>query len=290
MLLIDTHASTGLFDLRTPEATRSPEFKQGIHRVEEYYKKFGSSELPEICRDYFYTVKSFSSLNEEQIQIYPGSPILIHNLMREDDRLVLSELHPQEIAALHSNFVDLNCNKNVRFLEGDGYQIWTSFIPPLEKRGLVLCDPPYEKENEFKAVLKKIKQANIRWSTGTFFVWFPIKNPDFQATWERELKQLGINKMLLCKLLVRDPTIDRQRLNGCGILILNPPYQLDQDLSDYMPWLAKLLGETPQAMGSCTWLTPDVFKPLRATSGGKKSSEKSNQIAGGGVAAGESAL
>ncbi|EKX53310.1 hypothetical protein GUITHDRAFT_101015 [Guillardia theta CCMP2712] len=155
MLLIDTHASTGLFDLRTPEATRSPEFKQGIHRVEEYYKKFGSSELP------------------------------------EDDRLVLSELHPQEIAALHSNFVDLNCNKK-----------------------------------------------------------FPIKNPDFQATWERELKQLGINKMLLCKLLVRDPTIDRQRLNGCGILILNPPYQLDQDLSDYMPWLAKLLGETPQAMGS----------------------------------------
>jgi 23S rRNA (adenine2030-N6)-methyltransferase len=182
---------------------------------------------------------------------YPGSPMLLAQAMRPNDRLVACELQPDEARALEALF---RHDARVAVQARDGYGAVKALLPPKEKRGLVLIDPPYEaQEEEFPRILAALADGLQRWPTGCFAVWYPIKRRVTLQHFMRKLAVLPCKSILRAELLVRaDDT--PLRLNGSGIVVLNPPYQLDQELAGALPPLARLLADGDGAESRLDWL------------------------------------
>ena len=185
---------------------------------------------------------------------YPGSPLLVAQAMRKQDRLVACELQADEARALSVLFKN---DSRVGVMTRDGYGAIKALLPPKEKRGLVLIDPPYEaQEAEFASILAALKEGLARWPTGIFAVWYPIKQRRTLLPFLRKAAQLPCKSALIAELLVR-PDNSPLRLNGSGILILNPPYQLDQELTPTLPVLARLLGDSHPS-STLQWLKKET--------------------------------
>jgi 23S rRNA (adenine2030-N6)-methyltransferase len=183
---------------------------------------------------------------------YPGSPLIAARLLRAQDRLVLCEQVPAATTRLRKLFAS---DPRVRIVGGDGYAAMTAHLPPHERRGLVLMDPPFEELREFDALYNALTAAHRRWPQGVYALWYPIKAREPVRRFLRRLQQGGIPKLLNTELCVLPDDV-AQRLNGCGMVLVNPPWRLDAALEVLLPALAKALGEAGAGRAAVEWLMP----------------------------------
>jgi 23S rRNA (adenine2030-N6)-methyltransferase len=244
--VIDTHAGIGLYDLTSEEAQKTGEWLGGIGPLLE-------ADLPtdvaELVSPYLDAVRS---VNEQGgVRHYPGSPMVTRYLMRHIDRLTAIELHPQDSATLKQRFAG---DWQVRVLELDGWLALGAHLPPKEKRGMVLVDPPFEQEGEFERLVSGLAKAHKRWPGGTYALWYPIKNRKAVAAFREALKETGIPKMLDIAFEIRKPGAEAT-FDGSGMIVVNPPYVLEDEMKIILPALTKVLAEEKGAYAGATWLT-----------------------------------
>lgn len=225
----ETHAGAGKYALDSVSAHKTQEFEQGIKRL------WNCPNPPDLVNQYLDIVKKFNVTS--QLRTYPGSPCLARELLRPEDRMVLCELHDEVFTQLRQEFARTPRTKT--YFE-DGYKLLNAVLPPLERRGVVLIDPAFESSNEFKQLIKHLKAAYQRWETGVYAIWYPIKSRTALQKFHRDLLATGIPKILAIQLYVYPDDVEL-RLNGAGVVIINPPYQLDTELTQVLPWLSQLL-------------------------------------------------
>lgn len=229
--VIETHAGAGRYDLEGPEASRTGEWRSGIGA-------FLAADLPprlaELAAPYCDAVKAANPAG--RLSFYPGSPSLAQHLLREQDRLTACELQPEAVVLLKRA---LGRDRRCRAVAIDGWRGLMAFLPPKERRGLVLIDPPYEAANEFTELQSRIVEAHGKWPTGLFLVWYPIKERRGPDRLAQALVQRGVPRMLRAELEVA--AAGEARLFGCGLLIINPPWTLADELAVLLPGLAAIL-------------------------------------------------
>ncbi|HTH17521.1 MAG TPA: 23S rRNA (adenine(2030)-N(6))-methyltransferase RlmJ [Magnetospirillum sp.] len=241
---LDTHAGIGAYDLASVQAEKTGEWRSGIGRV------MAEADPPAELKPYQDAV---AALNPQGgLQFYPGSPALVAALARPQDRLALCELHPEDSAALRHRFA---ADPRVGVHHMDGYVACKSLLPPPERRGLVLMDPPFEVKDEFARMRQGLAQALKRWPTGLYALWYPIKAREPVARFHADLAMLGLPKSLVAEVMIAgDDAPDR--LNGAGLVLVNPPWKLDESLAALLPWLARVLAPDT-GFSRLEWLVPE---------------------------------
>jgi 23S rRNA (adenine2030-N6)-methyltransferase len=244
--VIDTHAGIGLYDLTSEAAQRSPEWQDGIARLIE-------KGLPEpaasLIAPYLQAVAAQNP--HAPLTRYPGSPVLIRSLLRAQDRLMALELHPEDAQTLAARFAR---DFQTRVTALDGYLALGAYLPPKEKRGLVLVDPPFEEPGEFARLTEGLVKAHKRFATGTYALWYPLKDMAGVSGFIGALKATGIAKILRIEVIIRRPQ-DPPRLFGTGMIVVNPPFTLAADLKQLLPPLATLLADEGQGGSRIEWIS-----------------------------------
>lgn len=243
--VLDTHAGIGLYDLSSPDAQKTGEWQSGIGKLIDADLP---AEAAALLEPYLSAVRQFNP--EGGLRRYPGSPALARALFRPQDRLSAIELHPEDYGALARLFEG---DHQVRVTELNGWLTLNAHLPPKEKRGLVLVDPPFEQEGEYERLVTGLKQGYRRFPGGTFCLWYPMKKGAPVAAFHQALKDLEIPKMLCAELTVMS---DRETagLNGSGLVIVNPPYTLKDQLSVLLPVLKERLAVDRYASVRSFWL------------------------------------
>jgi 23S rRNA (adenine2030-N6)-methyltransferase len=243
--VIDTHAGIGLYDLGSEEAEKTGEWHDGIgHLIEARLP----ADAAALLAPYLDAVRAVNA--EGGISRYPGSPVIARHLMRKQDRLSAIELHPEDARTLAQHFEG---DFQTRVTELDGWLALGAHLPPKEKRGLVLVDPPFEIGGEFERLVEGLKKAHRRWPGGIFALWYPVKDRKAVAAFREALGDAGIPKIMDIEFYIRPPSAE-PRLDGTGMVVVNPPYQLESELNTMLPALGKLLAEGPGAHWSVEWL------------------------------------
>jgi 23S rRNA (adenine2030-N6)-methyltransferase len=242
---LDTHAGAGRYDLRSGVAQKNREFLDGIARL------WGRSDAPAAVLRYLDAVRAVN--DGDDLRWYPGSPLIVRHLLRAQDRMVLCELHSTEIRVLGALFA---ADRPVTVHHLDGYQGLKAFLPPHERRGLVFCDPPFELKGERERTVDAIHGACQRWPTGIFAIWHPIQERRETERFYRRLLSTGIRKVLRAELSTTEGESDR-RLQGSGLLIINPPWQLDAQLASIVPWIWTRLSPRQEGGWSVDWLSSE---------------------------------
>lgn len=228
--VLDTHAGAGAYDLSSPEAQRTGEWRGGIGRL-------GDAGPP---------LEEYVALATAEPGRYPGSPALVRALLRPQDRLIACELHPEDHAALRALYArDRQVSVHLR----DGWEALGALLPPAERRGLVLIDPPYERPDDRDRLLDALRAAHARFRTGVFVAWYPIKDAFGQRTLHDGVVASGLRDVVAAELLLRAPD-DAARLNGCGLLIVNPPFGFEGWALPALAAMARALGEGGPGSGA----------------------------------------
>jgi 23S rRNA (adenine2030-N6)-methyltransferase len=241
--VIDVHAGRGLYDLAGVEAGKTLEWIDGIGRLLGMDAARPPPAVAELLRPYLDVVRALNP--DGRLSLYPGSPMIARRLLRPQDALVLNELHPEELAALRENFAR---DPQARALEIDAFSAVRSLLPPKERRGLLLIDPPFEARDDFEKLVQALADARKRFETGMMILWHPIKELNAVADFRRAAGSAGFEKTLHAELFIRAPK-DETRLNGCGLYIVNPPWTLKERLDALLPFLAERLAQGPGAHG-----------------------------------------
>ena len=236
--VIDTHAGIGLYDLSSAEAQKTGEWQDGIGRLTGADM---SAELKAFLAPWLDAVAELNPGGD--LHKYPGSPKLARMLMRKQDRLTAIELHHEDAATLRQVF---DGDFQVRVIELDGWLSLGAHLPPKEKRGMVLVDPPFEAEGEYNRMIDGLARATRRFAGGTYMLWHPIKADSPLKAFDGKLLALARPRTLTARLLVRDNRT-APGLNGTGLVIINPPFTLEAELRQVLPELAKLLAQGPGA-------------------------------------------
>lgn len=243
MMMLDTHAGTGLYDLKSDEAQRSPEWQHGIARIAEADLGAATGLFAP------YLKIALQGQSEFHLNVYPGSPYVARDLLRPIDRLVLSELHGLDADTLREN---MGRDKRVDVRHANGYASIKALVPPLERRGLIFIDPPFENPDEWDDMIGSVNLALGKWPTGTYALWYPLKNGNEGNALCEALDQTKITKMLLLELQIQPCGAEgkhtRKGLSGCGMVVINPPYVLAQEADLMLPEMAKNL-----AIGESGW-------------------------------------
>jgi 23S rRNA (adenine2030-N6)-methyltransferase len=229
---LDTHAGLGLYDLRGDQATRTGEWLQGVARLWE------APQPPALADDYLRVLRDMNP--DGELRYYPGSPELARRLTRTQDRVLLNEKHPQDGQLLKDN---MKGDRRVAVHLGEGWHVPRALLPVPEKRALMLIDPPFEQLDELQRCAKALKEATARMRQTVTAIWYPIKDPRALKRFYQDLAGSGAPKLLRVELLVH-PLETEQSLNGSGLAIANPPWGLEEELNELLPWLAELLGQT----------------------------------------------
>jgi 23S rRNA (adenine2030-N6)-methyltransferase len=258
--VIDTHAGLGRYDLTSPEAQRSPEWLGGIAKLLD-------AELPnkakELMAPYLEVVRAE---NPGKLKTYPGSPWLMRKLFRPQDRLEALELHPEDAWKLSTLFAG---DIQARIIHLDGWLALNAHLPPKEKRGLVLVDPPFEEPGEFDRLIDGLVKGHKKFATGVFALWYPLKDTRAVHDFISTLRDLGIPKMLRAEVSVR-PATNPPTMHGTGMIIVNPPFTLEAELRVLLPALARILGDEGQGRHKLERIAeeakaaPPVAEPKRA--------------------------
>jgi 23S rRNA (adenine2030-N6)-methyltransferase len=240
--VLDTHAGTGLYDLEGMQASRTGEWREGIGRL---LQQKPAGDAGALLKPYLDAVAALNA--KDTLKFYPGSPQLALSLMREQDRLIACELEPKGAATLAGH---LRRDRRAKAVETDGWQALNAYLPPPERRGLVVIDPPFEDKNEFENIAEGLELGRRKWESGIYLVWYPIKGTGASA-FMRRLRKLAIPKMLRTELHVRSASADS--FTGSGLVIVNPPWRLADELKVLLPALQAVLSQGP---GSRTVLEP----------------------------------
>lgn len=227
--VLDTHAGRGTYDLLSDEALRSPEWSDGIARLTDW------TDAPPLIARYLEAVRAFNLAGE--LRTYPGSPALIAQALRMQDVMAACELHPEEFAALRRT---LPRQPNIRLHQRDGYEALGALLPPAERRGLVLIDPPYESPDELARAAAAIGQTLKRFGHGMYLWWRPLKSESALAAADDEVRAQGAKATLRVDLWTDTPK-PLGALVGSSVLLINPPFGLDDALRQALPALAERL-------------------------------------------------
>ena len=242
--VLDTHAGRGYYDLRGPEAQKSGEAERGIQRL------LGVGGVVEPLAAYF---AALGARPGERLARYPGSPALIAAALRPQDRAVCNELIPAEARAAER---EIYSSGRFRIEVGDGYTALRAQLPPAERRGLVLIDPPYESADELGSLTTALADAHRRWPTGTFLAWYPIVSAAQRRRVHARLAAVALPKMLLADLAVH-PDDASVGLAGSGLLLVNPPYGADEFLRQAYLAIHASLAEAGRGYVEVTRLTAE---------------------------------
>jgi 23S rRNA (adenine2030-N6)-methyltransferase len=231
LFVLDTHSGAGGYDLSAGLATRTREAEAGIQRLMAMLR----ASMPAAVARYLAAVAAYDRKfgRGEGLRHYPGSPRLVRAALRPGDRFVACELHPQEALALKREFAG---DRAVEVRQADGYHALKALLPPVERRGLVMIDPPFEKTDEFETLARGLKHALRRFATGCYAIWYPIKDEDAVAAFKESLAGL---KMLI--LEARLNTVAEGKLGACGMAVINPPWTFQEAMAEALPWLANPL-------------------------------------------------
>lgn len=246
--VIDTHAGTGIYDLASDEARRTGEWRDGIGRLLGRDAQPIPADVLPILAPYLHAVRRLNA--DGDLRIYPGSPLLALSLCREFDRLIANELHPEDRGLLQQA---LARDPRAKVLGIDGWQALRANLPPKERRGLILIDPPFEEPGEFDRTRQGLTAGVARFATGTYMIWFPIKDLAAVASFKTALAKLNLPKLLWSELRVVAPT-ESPGLTATGLAILNPPFTLRDQLQTLLPFLAARLARGKGASCGCEFL------------------------------------
>ena len=248
--VIDTHAGAGLYDLTTSDARRGGEWQGGIGRL------MAAVEAGEVPADAAALLKPYldviGALNERgKLKLYPGSPAVSRAFLRAQDKLIACEAEPSVAGQLARN---LDNDGRIKTIAIDGWTALAAYVPPPERRGLVLVDPPFEEEADFHRLSHLLGIAHRKWPTGIYALWYPIKGRAEPDALAKRVRKLGIAKVLCAEHLVSSLK-DQSRLNGSGLILVNPPWTLEGELKILLPVLAQLLArETNSGSYRIGWL------------------------------------
>jgi 23S rRNA (adenine2030-N6)-methyltransferase len=233
--IIDSHAGAGVYDLAGPEASRSGEWRDGIRRL------FGRP-LAEPARGLFAPyLDAVAACNRPgELAAYPGSPALARTFLRAQDRLIACELEPKAAAALAHNLAG---DRRCKAIAIDGWTALNAYVPPRERRGLVLIDPPFEDAGDFPRLAHALESAHRKWAGGIYLLWYPIKERTAPDALARRLRRAGIPKILRAELSVAQ-SLQADRLCACGLIAVNPPFTLEGELATMLPELRSAFAGT----------------------------------------------
>jgi len=249
--VIDTHAGAARYDLLAQEATRGGEWHDGIAKVWAARPTSGDDRSGGGAALLTPYLDAVASLNPGgSLRTYPGSPLVALALLRPQDRLIACELEPRAAALLQTA---LRRDRRAKALTIDGWTALGAYVPPKERRGVVLIDPPFEEAADFTRLSSALAAAHRKWPTGIYMLWYPIKERDAAEALVRRLKRTGLAGLLRCEINLAPPAA-ALGLTGSGVILVNPPYKLDADLGLLLPALGKIL--SPQATIRTDWLVP----------------------------------
>lgn len=249
---IDTHAGSGYYDLSSIASQKKKEYMTGVEKI------IKADHPPLLVKEYLNCIhdinNQLSNTSFSALQYYPGSPYIAHSFIRPEDRIVACELQLPEYQALKKTFLG---DKQVAVHHMDGYLGLKAFLPPEERRGFVLIDPPYENIDEYNHIAHSLTHAMKRFETGTYVIWYPIKEKNQLARFYRILSE-HINKPVLSLELTIYPDLPGH-LNGSGLCVVNPPWQFDQIANSLLAWLWNTLTINQQGGFSVKWLKNGQF-------------------------------
>jgi len=242
--VLDAFAGRGGYEFRATEAEKTGEYHEGVEKI------WSADGLPKQLSAYIDAVRQFNG--EGTLNRYPGSPWLIRHMIREQDRMALCELHPQEFEALRGM---IRSERRVSLHKRDGLDAMKAMLPPKERRGLLLIDPAYEVKSEYEAVADAVIRTHHHWREGVYAIWYPLLAAGNHEKLLNMLKRSGIRKVLNCTLSIDGE--DAPGMFGSGMIVINPPWKLDQDMKVVLPWLVKILGRDERGDSSVRWLVPE---------------------------------
>jgi 23S rRNA (adenine2030-N6)-methyltransferase len=243
--VIDTHAGLGIYDLFGDQAEKTGEWQDGIGRL--IHVKL-PEDVADLLAPYLDAVRAQNAAGT--LRYYPGSPFITRHILREQDRLMAFELHPIDADRLKENFAG---DFQTRVTQLDAWDIFGTHLPPKEKRGLVLVDPPFEEKGEFTRMVQSLEKGHKRWPGGIYAYWYPIKEPAEVEAYVKALKKTGIPKILRLELTIRAASTP-PRLHGTGMVVVNPPFVLEQEMRVLLPFLAELLSDEGRGRWSVDWV------------------------------------
>jgi len=242
---VDVHAGLGSYDLAHPWARKLAEYRHGIARL------WPRTDIPPLLLPYLDAVREDN--RDGTLARYPGSPLIAARLLRATDRLVLCELNRDDWDVLRHGFAG-DSRVGVHHLDAElGLK---AFLPPPERRGLVLIDPPYDRAGEFKRVLQALTAAHRRWATGVYALWYPLMQPVAMQRFSRDAAACGVRRMLQIELSVQAPSAP-SGLRGCGMLVVNPPFGFAAEAPACTGWLWHALSLQGQGDWRVQWLVPE---------------------------------
>ena len=248
-LLLDTHAGRGAYDLSRAATgdslPRQPEHPDGIGRL------WTRSDLPGALAGYIGLVRTFNEARSADLAFYPGSPWLLRLLARPQDRLAFCEMHPEEFEALRGEFA---AERRVSVHAMDGYRAVAAMLPPPEKRGLILIDPPFEARDEWTAIATALRDGLRRFPVGVYAIWYPLTERARVDEFFESLAGLPLPPTLAAEIVVAP---DAPKMKGCGLVILNPPWHFDREAAPTLGYLAEVLAQSPGSGSSLRWLVPE---------------------------------
>jgi 23S rRNA (adenine2030-N6)-methyltransferase len=232
--VIDTHAGIGLYDLSSEPAQKTGEWREGIGRVMEADL---APPLANLLAPYLGVVRQLNT--DGPLLRYPGSPLIARALMRDADRLIVNELHPEDQQELKALFAR---DRHVKVMELDAWTAVKALLPPPERRGVILIDPAFEETGELDRLVAALSEAAKRFAGGTYLLWYPIKELRPVAAFRRDVAALALPKALAIELMIRGGE-DETRLNGAGLIAVNAPFTLAASLKILLPELARVLAQ-----------------------------------------------
>ncbi len=249
---VDSHAGRGYYDLTSAAAQKTGEYRVGIGQV------WQKTAFPPALEPYMTAVRAHNSTGN--LQCYPGSPGLVRHFLRPSDRMILIEAHPNEIQHLRQQ---MGSDRHVAIHQRDAYEGLVALLPPHEKRGVVLMDPPYELEQDYQQVSETLVYAYKRWPQASYLIWYPLLAARGDEKLKRILQRSGLRNILCSELwnTTNDKTGNAkmrsntyQGLLGSGLLVVNPPWQLDKQLAQILPVLGQWLCDSLTAGWVKQWI------------------------------------
>jgi 23S rRNA (adenine2030-N6)-methyltransferase len=240
---LDTHAGAGLYDLHDERASKNREFESGIARL------WGRGDAPAGLGPYLDAVRRENP--DGALRYYPGSPRIARGLLRASDRMVVTDLNAAEAEELAQMFAR---DRQVVVERKDGYEALRAYLPPPQRRGLVLVDSGFDQAEEFSRLVAGLAEGYRRFGTGIFALWYPLMDPGSMRGFEAEVVATGIRRVLQLELEVR---AEGEGLRGSGLLVVNPPWHFDDEARPILEWLTPVLAQDEGAASSVRWLVPE---------------------------------